>query len=366
MVAGNTGSERRGAGDIMAKRKDGTNGKDGVTPVGRFTGTPADRLVRLWRTNDQRFGELLDEVLDSGRQAVVEAAIGKLREDESYAFIDEVDAFAETLQRTDSYGDPSTVTLFWLALEVEGDLSEPPPAEVIERALDSSGLLENAADTRLLPLWLDPEPLAYLEAADRRTLLHRLLASADEAAAFVRKADLVAPPQPTEEVPGPRFVAVVGLVEETDSGAANAGETLPDPLNLGLGYDEEPELDPAEQLRIKEAMTAFSQSVREADPRVRRCEPIGGLTDLLDFTADEVWQGDGGLDEVADFLDIASNETADGVIDATVDETVAGLHVRAYDSEGRLLDDRLFPLDQDRAAGVMTLLKRRCRRVTAA
>ncbi len=347
----------------MVKRKDGTNGKDPARAGGSFAGTPADRLIRLWRANDQRFGLLLDEVLDAGRQAVVEAAIGKLREDEAHAFIDEVDAFSETLQRTDSYGDPSTVTLFWLAVEVEGALDEPPPVEVIERGLDASGLLENVADTRILPLWLDPDPLAYLEAADRRTLLHRLLNSTDEAADFVRRQDLLAPVQPPS--PGPRFAAVVGLVEESDDGSSS-GETLPDPLKLGLDYDDEPEIDPAEELRIKEAMAAFSDAVRAADPRVRRCEPIGGLTDLLDFTADEAWQADSALDEVSDFLDIASNETVDGVIDASAAETPAGLHVRAYDSEGRLLDDRLFGLDGEQAAGAMALLKRRCRRVTAA
>ncbi|WP_449235401.1 hypothetical protein [Azospirillum doebereinerae] len=352
----------------MAKRNDGANGSGGQGggKGGSFTGTPADRLIRLWRSNDQRFGVLLDEVLDSGRQPVIEAAIAKLREDESYAFIDEVDAFSETLQRTDSYGDPSTVTLFWLAVEVDGDLTEAPPAEAIERALDASGLLENAADTRLLPLWLDPEPLAYLEAADRRTLLHRLLASTDEAADFVRKQDLLAPALPAEDTPGPRFVAVVGLVEESDDASAASAEAIPDPLNFGLPQAEEPEIDPAEELRIKEAMAAFSDAVRAADPRVRRCEPIGGLTDLLDFTADEAWQADGELDEVADFLDIASNETADGVIDATVADTVAGLHVRAYDSEGRLLDDRLFSLEGEPAAGALALLKRRCRKVTGA
>lgn len=348
----------------MVKRKDGTSGKDPARAGGSFNGTPADRLIRLWRANDQRFGVLLDEVLDAGRQAVVEAAIGKLREDEAAAFIDEVDAFSETLQRTDSYGDPSTVTLFWLAVEVDGALDEPPPVEVIERGLDSSGLLENVADTRLLPLWLDPDPLAYLEAADRRTLLHRLLDSTDAAAAFVRQQDLLAPVNPDPDNSGPRFVAVVGLVEESDDGGASSGETLPDPLKLGLGYDDEPEIDPAEELRIKEAMAVFSDAVRAADPRVRRCEPIGGLTDLLDFTADEAWQADGDLDEVSDFLDIASNETADGVIDATVAETSAGLHVRAYDSDGRLLDDRLFALDGERAAGALALLRRRCRRVT--
>ncbi|SMH31700.1 hypothetical protein [Azospirillum agricola] len=348
---------------MATKRKDGANGKEGGRG-GSFAGTPADRLIRLWRANDQRFGVLLDEILDSGRQPVIEAAIAKLREDESYAFIDEVDAFSETLQRTDSYGDPSTVTLFWLAVEVEGDLTEPPPVEVIERGLDSSGLLETAADTRLLPLWLDPEPLAYLEAADRRTLLHRLLESTEQAEAFVRKQDLLAPAQPDAEQPGPRFVAVVGLVEESDDAIAAANDAQPDPLKLGIGDADEPEIDPAEELRIKEAMAVFSDAVKAADPRVRRCEPIGGLTDLLDFTADEAWQGDGALDEVADFLDVASNETVDGVVDASVSDTVAGLHVRAFDSEGRLLDDRLFSLEEGQTAEAMALLKRRCRRVT--
>ena len=347
----------------MAKRKDGTNGPGRAEPGNRFTGTPADRLIRLWRANDQRFSLLLDELLDSNRQPVIEVALGKLREEERFDFLDEVEAIAESIQRTDSYGDPSTVTLFWVALEVEGELTEPPAVEAIERGLDSSGLLENAADTRLLPLWLDPEPLGFLEAVDRRALLNRLMASTDEAVAFARQQDLVADPVP--EAAGPRYVAVVGLVEETDDGTeTGGGEPMPDPLNLGLDYTEEPDLDPAEELRIKEAMATFSAAVRAADPRVRRCEPIGGLSDLLDFTADAAWQADSGLDEVADFLDVASNETADGVVDASVAATDAGLHVRAFDSDGRMLDDRLFSLEEDAAEGAVALMKRRCRRVT--
>lgn len=339
--------------DGMTKRKDGANGAGGS-----FAGTPADRLVRLWRTADQRFGLLLDEVLDAGRQPVIEAALGKLREDEQYEFLDEVEAIAESIQRTDSYGDLSTVTLFWLAVEVDGDLSEPPAVEVIERGLDSSGLLENAADTKLLPLWLDPEPLSYLEAADRRALLNRLLVSVDEATAYARQQDLIAP----VAGPSPRFVAVVGLVEESGDGMPG-GETLPDPLNFGLDSVPEPELDPVEEARVREALEHFAEQVKAADPRVRRCEPIGGLNDLLDFTADAEWQADSGLDEVADFLDVASNETADGVVDASVADTGAGLHVRAMDSDGRTLDDRLFTLDGEAVEAAMALLKRRCRRV---
>ncbi len=360
----------------MAKRSNGTGGGTGKTngAVGRavggaggkaagpgFAGTPADRLVRLWRTADQRFGLLLDELLDAGRQAVIEAALGKLREDEQYNFLDEVEAFAESVQRTDQYGDLSTVTLFWLAAEVEGDLSEPPTIESIEEGLDNSGLLENAADTRLLPLWLDPEALSYLEAADRRAFLNHLLTSVDDAVAYAQRQDLVA----DAEAPSPRFVAVVGLVEESGDGLEGAGETLPDPLNLGIDNAPEAELDPEEEARVRAALDRFTEAVRGADRRVRRCEPIGGLNDLLDFTAEAEWQADSGLNELADFLDVASQETADGVVDVSVADTGEGLHIRAADGDGRTLDDRLFPLTGEAVDAAMDLLKRRCRRVSA-
>lgn len=339
----------------MAK-KDGVNGKGG-----QFSGTPADRLVRLWRNNDERFGALLDEVLDGNRQGVIEAALGKLREEESYDFMDEVEAFSETAQSTDEHGDPTLSTLFWLALEVDGRLDEPPSVDTIERALDSAGLLEKATDMRLLPLWLDPEPLSYLEAADRRTLLRRLIDSTAAAEAFVREQDLVAAPDDD----GLRLVSVVGLVIEED--AEQEGEAMPDPLNLGFaGEGQEMEIDPIEQERIRQSMAAFAEAVSAADPRVKRCEPVGGLNDLLDFTAEGVWPDDvdANFDEVNDFLDIAGNETGDGVLDVTVSEGPEGLQVRAYNSDSVLLDERTFDLTGDRAEEALALIKRRCRRVS--
>ncbi|CAO3360328.1 hypothetical protein [Azospirillum palustre] len=339
----------------MAK-KDGVNGKGG-----QFSGTPADRLVRLWRNNDERFGALLDEVLDGNRQGVIEAAVGKLREEESYDFMDEVEAFSETAQSTDEHGDPTLSTLFWLALEVDGQLDEPPSVDTIERALDSAGLLEKASDMRLLPLWLDPEPLSYLEAADRRTLLRRLIDSTEAAETFVREQDLVASPDDA----GVRLVGVVGLVIEED--AEREGEAMPDPLNLGFaGEGQEMEIDPIEQERIRQSMAAFAEAVGAADSRVKRCEPVGGLNDLLDFTAEGVWPDDvdANFDEVNDFLDIAGNETGDGVLDVTVSEGPDGLQLRAYNSDGVLLDERSFDLSGDRAEEALALIKRRCRRVS--
>lgn len=339
----------------MAK-KDGVNGKGG-----QFSGTPADRLVRLWRNNDERFGALLDEVLDANRQGVIEAALGKLREEEGYDFMDEVEAFSETAQGTDEQGDPTLSTLFWLALEVDGPLDAPPPVGVIEEALDSAGLLEKAADMRLLPLWLDPEPLSYLEAADRRTLLRRLISSPEEAETFAREQDLLAPADDA----GTRLVGVVGLVIEED--AEQEGEGMPDPLKLGFADDgQELEIDPIEQERIRQSMAAFTEAVGAADPRVKRCEPVGGLNDLLDFTAEGVWPDDEGanFDEVNDFLDIAGNETGDGVLDLSVSQTPEGLLVRAYNSDGVLLDERSFDLSGARADEALAMMKRRCRRLT--
>lgn len=343
----------------MAKSGKGRDGQGKPAPS-RFTGTPADRLVRLWRSNDERFDELLDETLDSRRQAVLEAALGKLHEEERPEFLDEVETIAESVRRTDAQGDDVIATLFWLAVEVSGALTEPPSVDAIERALDSSGLLEKAADTRLLPAWLDPEALVYLEAADRRALLQRMLTSNDEALRFAKDEELLADPADA----GIRLVGVVGLVEEEASLIEDLDqEALPDPLQLLDDYDEVPELDPVEEERIRQAMASFADAVRAADPRVRRCEPAGGLNDLLDLLAEADWEDEGDLGELANFIDVTSDETSDAVVDAVVTRTPQGLFVRAYGGDGRLLDERAFALDGEQMDQAMALLNQRCRSV---
>ncbi|MBP2295961.1 hypothetical protein [Azospirillum rugosum] len=344
----------------MAKSGNGRDGTGKPAPS-RFTGTPADRLVRLWRSNDERFDELLDETLDSRRQAVLEAALGKLHEEERPEFLDEVETIAESVRRTDAQGDDVIATLFWLAVEVSGELTQPPSVDAIERALDSSGLLENASDTRLLPAWLDPEALVYLEAADRRALLQRMLTSNDEALRFAKDEELLADPADA----GIRLVSVVGLVEEEASLIDDLDqEALPDPLQLIGGDDyEEPELDPVEEERIRQALASFTDAVRTADPRVRRCEPAGGLNDLLDLLAEADWADEGDLGELASFIDVASDETSDAVVDTVVTRTPQGLFVRAYGADGRLLDERAFALDGNQMDQAMALLRQRCRSV---
>lgn len=344
----------------MAKSGNGRNGTGKPAPS-RFVGTPADRLVRLWRSNDERFDELLDETLDSRRQAVLEAALDKLHEEERPEFLDEVETIAESVRRTDAQGDETIATLFWLAVEVSGALTQPPAADVIERALDSSGLLmESASDSRLLPAWLDPEALVYLEAADRRALLQRMLTSNEEALRFVQDEELLADPEDT----GVRLVGVVGLIEE-DAALLDSAEddALPDPLQLGGAFDDEPELDPVEEERIRAAMASFTSAVRAADPRVRRCEPAGGLNDLLDLIAEADWADEGELAELASFIDVASDETSDAVVDAVVTATPNGLFVRVFGDDGRLLDERAFALEGEQTEQAFALLRQRCRSV---
>ncbi|WP_448207010.1 hypothetical protein [Azospirillum sp. sgz302134] len=345
----------------MAKAGNGQDGTGKPAPS-RFTGTPADRLVRFWRSNDQRFDELLDETLDSRRQAVLEAALNKLHEEERPEFLDEVETIAESVRRTDEQGDDMIATLFWLAVEATGDLTQPPPVDAIERALDSSGLLENAADTRLLPAWLDPEALVYLEAADRRALLQRMLTSNDEALRFAREEDLLAKPGD-----GAQLVAIVGLIDEEAAEVENFDpNALPDPLQFGAGFDdEEPEIDPVEEERIRAAIGSFTKAVRTADARIQRCEPAGGLNDLLDLIAEADWADEGELAELAAFIDVASDETDDAVVDAVVTHSPNGLFVRAFGTDGRLLDERAFALGGDQAGQAVALLQQRCRTVTS-
>jgi len=345
----------------MAKAGNGRDGTGKPAPS-RFVGTPADRLVRFWRSNDQRFDELLDETLDARRQGVIEAALDKLHEEERPEFLEEVETIAESVRRTDEQGDDILATLFWLAVEVSDDLTQPPPVDAIERALDSSGLLENASDTRLLPAWLEPEALVYMEATDRRAFLQRMLASNDEALRFAKDEELLADPSYT----GVRRVGIVGLVEEEAEAVEDFDpNALPDPLQLMSGYGgEEPVLDPAEEERIRTALAAFTNAVRTADPRVRQCEPAGGLNDLLDVIAEADWADAGELTELAGFIDVASDETNDAVVDAVVTRAPNGLFVRAFDADGRLLDERAFALDETQADQAVALLRQRCRTVT--
>ena len=49
--------------------------------------TPAGRLARYWRTNDQRFDDLLDGLLDEGRSGVIEEAEALLGSEERAEFM---------------------------------------------------------------------------------------------------------------------------------------------------------------------------------------------------------------------------------------------------------------------------------------
>ena len=53
-----------------------------------------------------------------------------------------------------------------------------------------------------------------------------------------------------------------------------------------------------------------------------------------------------------------------GVLDQSVSQTPEGLLVRAYNSDGVLLDERSFDLSGARADEALAMMKRRCRRLT--
>ena len=325
----------------MAKRDD-EQGSD------RFQGTVADRLARLWRAEDPRFDELLDEVLDGGRQAVLEAALGKLREGEHMPFMDDVETLAEIVERIGEDGERLSTSLYWFVAEVDGDAHAPPPAAQIEEAFSSVDLLKPGERVRLLPVWLDPEQLSYLEATDRRALLRRMLASFDAAARFAADQEITAE---TDE--GPRLLALVGLFDEVVEDGAEDED-----------WDDEENSEEVE--RIGAAVDTFSASVARADSRIVRCRPVGGLTDLLEFVAEEPWDEAADLEDLERFIDVALAEVSDGLLDAEVRWTPGALEVGLSGSDGRWVDSATFEVPETQLPAAIDTLKKLCRSVRPA
>jgi len=329
----------------VGKRDDGREGE-------RFEGTVADRLARLWRAEDPRFDELLDEVLDGGRQAVIEAAMTKLREGEHMPFMDDVETLAEIVERPGEEGERISTSLYWFAVEVDGDADTPPPALAIEEAFASVDLLKPEERVRLLPAWFDPEQLAYLEAVDRRALLRRMLASFDAAVGFAADQEVTA--DPDESSRGPRLLALVGLFDEV----------LRDDVE-DADWDEADESD-EEVERIGAAVESFSLAVARADSRIVRCRPVGGLTDLLEFVAEEPWDDAADLEDLERFLTVAQAEVGDGRLDAEVRWTPGSLEVSLTGSDGRWVDSATFDVSESQLPPAIDTLKRLCRSVRPA
>lgn len=325
----------------MGKREDGLEGAGSE-------GALADRLARLWRAEDPRFDQVLDGVLDGGGQEVIEATLSKLQEGEHLPFMDDVETLAEIVERSGEDGERLSTSLYWFVAEVEGDAHAPPPVAQIEEAFSSVDLLKPGERVRLLPVWLDPEQLSYLEAADRRALLRRMLVSFDTAVRFAADQEVTAE---TDE--GPRLLALVGLFDEI----------LEDEAQEEDWSDEE---DAEEVERIGAAVETFSSSVARADSRIARCRPVGGLTDLLEFVAEEPWDETADLDDLERFIDVALAEVSDGLLDAEVRWTPGSLEVGLTGSDGRWVDSATFDVPETQLAPAIDTLKRLCRSVRPA
>jgi len=332
-------------------RRDDDRDDSAKTPRDRFTGTPADRLVRLWRAEDPRFDELLDELLDNGRQAVIDVAVQKLRDDEQMAFMDDVETLSEMVDRVNDSGERMATSLYWFVAEVTDEAESAPPVHLLEQAFTGADLLAEGETLRLVPVWLDPEPLSYLDPSDRRALLRRIIASFEDAADHMEDQELTADP-----ADGAGLLAFVGLFEQrlSDREGEEAEEAV----------DEEAEA--AEDARLLAALDVFSAAVADAYAPITRCRPVGGLTDLLDFVAEEPWDDTAVLSDLGRFVDVASAEVEDGVVDAAVTWTPGVLEVGLSAGDGRWLDSATFDVGEEQLGPAMEVLKRRCRTVRPA
>jgi hypothetical protein len=357
----------------------------------QYVGSPADRLIGLWRKEDPRFEDVADDVLDAGRRGVLEVALRRLDPMEVGQFAEDLLILAQERVRPGDGPELVATALYVMAVEVESRPDGPPPVAALTAAMLSDGLVECLADTgvrdfRLLPVWLAPPALVALDPFARRALLNRLMGSEDEALRYVTEAGLI----PDTGFTG-GMLAVVGTVEQildaADDDAADDDDDDDQGEDEGDDDDEGGEAEPADEdgdqqdeavlarLDALEAQAAsrfeamiqdLSRTITAVEPLVRRCEPVGGLEELRDFLRDIEDAGPDELDELSDFLAVAVDETADGALVAEVAEAPEGLHVRLFDTAGTLLDERAFILPEPQRDDARALLDERCRTVRQA
>lgn len=304
-----------------------------AAPPARGSGTPAERLMRLFAGEDgAAFEACAEALIGEGRDGVLEQAVRRVAQRYGEEAAGDLSQELLDLAAEGAFGPSGWAGL--VALPVALPPGEPPePAALIEGFLASGALPGNVA-LHLLPQWRAAESLAELTPCRLRGALHQMLDG---------QAPDALPPAAPEALRAAGFGLLLGV--QLDWGLPLWEEVLRDGLPALPAEDAPP--TPEEAARAE----AFERWRHAAFQAQGGCVPLALVplpeaeAEIADFL-EEAGEQSGGLDEIRDFVEVARQE-APGEDLVCVPRAVEGaLHLALYTAAGRLLDE--IRLEADR------------------
>ena len=131
----------------------------------------AENLVRTWVAGDDEFRSILDKVLDTGRQDVIDLAVSIMAERHH----EDAGRFADDMMENAEYavvGHEKRASLLVMLATAKGT-KRPDAADFGESIVDS-GFFRQKDRVSLLPTWFPAAQLSELSVCGVRRLLHEL------------------------------------------------------------------------------------------------------------------------------------------------------------------------------------------------
>jgi hypothetical protein len=297
----------------------------------RITGSPADRLLRAFgEGGGAEFDDLVLELLDSGREGVLDVARRKVAERFGDEAAEDFAASLLALAEGAELGPSGWVSL--VALPVALQPGPLPDAAALGASMTGAGLLEEALEVRFLPEWRAPERLAALSPVSLRRVLTDMVEG---------RAPADMPPATEASLRGQDFALILGLQIDWDipvweEVAMNGLPAAPEEPPEG----EEPEMSPEEHART-ELFDRWRSGVFESSGG---CVPLAlvaaseASAEIADFLA-EAGDRSEGIEEIRNFVAVARDEARGEEIvcwPQVEDET---LRLALYTEGGSFLDE---------------------------
>jgi hypothetical protein len=299
-------------------------GKPGGKSSGPSSNTPADRLLRAF-VNDgsPEFEALAQELLNSGREGVLDLAIRKAGERYGEEAAEDLAMELLTMAEGAAIGPSGWAEL--VALPVALPQGEAPSPEALGGSLIAAGVLPESVELHILPGWRSPLALTQLHPCALRRVL----------------TDMVAGKQPAALPP----IAIETLVEE------GLGVLLGLQIDWSIpvwdeivahGLPKQPEEgeDSPEEAARQTAFDRWRTAVHEANDG---CVPLALVpatevaAEIADFFG-EAGEEIGGLEEIREFVAVARGEAPGEEIVCRPEIVGEGLELSLYTAGGRFLD----------------------------
>ncbi|MBR0667017.1 hypothetical protein GXW71_21835 [Roseomonas hellenica] len=303
----------------------------------RGSGSAADRLVRAFAEDSADFDDQALELIEAGRDGVLEVATRKLRE----RFGDEAaEDFAATLlalAEGAEMGPAGWAEL--MALPVALPPGAPPDAVSLGASLIASGVLAEALELRFLPEWRTPQALAALPPTALRRVLVDLLAGREPAdlppATPARLSEdsfgVLLALQIDWEIPLWEEILVNGLPEEDAEDDADGADG---------GTPEE-----------QERLTLFDRWRSAVFETGSGCVPLA-LVHASEVEAEiaafleEAGEHSAGIEEIREFVAMGRREAGEDEVVCRLQGAGDGLEIALYTREGRFLDSITLSAEQ--------------------